>query len=72
MLGALTRSHLDAVRGSAGTDGGDRHDPSEMTPDSVITDDSVGIDVLKFAEVVAAGLAAGAPEHRVTEARRGA
>jgi hypothetical protein len=72
MLGAVTRSHVDEVQGSVGIDGGDRHDPGEVTPDSVISDDPVGIDVLKFAEVVAAGLAAGAPEHRVTEARRGA
>jgi hypothetical protein len=72
MLGALTRSHVDAVRGSVGTDGGDRQDPSELTPDSVIADDPVGIDLLKFAEVVAATLAEGAPERRVTGARRGA
>ena len=72
MLGALTQTHVDEVHGSVGTDGGDRDDPSEMTSDSVITDDPVGIDLLKFAEVVAAGLATGPPEHRVTEARRGA
>jgi hypothetical protein len=72
MLGALTRSHVDKVHGSVGTDGGDRHDPSEVTPDSLITDDPVGIDLLKFAEVVAATLAEGAPEGRITGARRGA
>jgi hypothetical protein len=70
MLGALTRSHVDKVRGSVGADGGDRHDPSEVTPDSVITDDPVGIDLLKFAEVVTATLAEGAPESRITVARR--
>jgi hypothetical protein len=72
MLGALTRSHVDEVRGSVGADGGDRHDPSEVTPDPVISDDPVGIDLLKFAEVVAAPRAEGAPERRVTGARRGA
>jgi hypothetical protein len=70
MLGALTRTHVDEVRGSAGTDMGDRHDPSAVTPDSATTDDPVGIDVLKFAEVVAATLAEGAPESCITGARR--
>jgi hypothetical protein len=72
MLGALTRSHLDAVRVSVGTDGGGRRDPSEVTPDSVITDDPAGVDVLRFAEIVAATLAEGAPESRITVVRRGA
>jgi hypothetical protein len=72
MLGALTRSQVDEVPGGVGTDGGDRHDPSEVTPDPVIIDDPVGIDFLKFAEVVAVTLAEGAPEGRVTGARRGA
>jgi hypothetical protein len=70
MLGALTQSHVDEVQGSVRTDGGERHDPSEVTPDSVITDDSVGIHLLKFAEVVAVGFDAGAPESRITGARR--
>jgi hypothetical protein len=72
MLGALNPSHDNEVQGSVGTDGGDRHDPSDVTPDSVITDDPVGIDLLKFAEVVAATLAEGAPESCITGARRGA
>jgi hypothetical protein len=70
MLGALNQSHVDEVHGSVGTDGGDRLDQSEVTPDSVITDDSVGIDLLKFADVMAATLAEGAPESRITGARR--
>jgi hypothetical protein len=72
MLGAVTRSHVDKVHSSVGTDGGDRRDQSEVMPDSVITDDPVGIDLLNFAEVVAATLAEGAPESRITGARRGA
>jgi hypothetical protein len=72
MLGALNPSHVNEVQGSVGTDGGDRHDPSEMTPDSVITDDPIGIDFLKFADAVAATLADGAPESCITGARRGA
>jgi hypothetical protein len=72
MLGALARSHVDKVKGSVGTEGGDRREESEIAPDWVTIDDSVGIYLLKFAEVVAAGLAAGAPENRVTGARRGA
>jgi hypothetical protein len=72
MLGALSRLNVDEVRGSVGTDGGDRHDPGEVMPDPVIIDDPVGIDVLKFAGVVAATLAEGAPEGRATGARRGA
>jgi hypothetical protein len=70
MLGAVTRSHVDKVQGSVGTDGGDRRDQSEVTPDSVITEDPVGIDLLKFAEVVTATHAEGAPESRFTGARR--
>jgi hypothetical protein len=72
MLGALTRSHVDEVRGSLGADGGDRDDLGEVTPDSATTDEPVGIDLLKFAEVVAAPLAEVAPERRTTGARRGA
>jgi hypothetical protein len=72
MLGSLTRSHADEVLGSVGTDRGDRHDPSEVTPDSVIADDPYGIDLLKFTEVVAATLGEEAPESRITGARRGA
>jgi hypothetical protein len=70
MLGALTRSHVDEVQGSVGTDGCDRHDPSEVAPDSAITDDPVGIELLKFGEIVAATLAGGAPESRITGVRR--
>ena len=72
MLGDLTRSQGDEVHGAVGTDGGDRDDVQSVTPDSVITDDPVGIDLLKFAEVVAATLAEGAPEGHITGARRGA
>jgi len=72
MLEALTKSRVDQVPGSVGTDGGDWYNPSEVTPDSVITDDPVGIEFLKFTEVVAATLAEGAPESRITGARRGA
>jgi hypothetical protein len=72
MLGALTQTHGDGVDGSVGTDGGDLDDASKLTPDSVINEEPVGIHLLKFAEVVAATLAEGAPETRTTGARRGA
>jgi hypothetical protein len=70
MLGALNPSHVNEVHSSVGTDQGDRHDPSEVTPDSALTDDPVGIDLLKFAEVVATTHAERAPESRITGARR--
>jgi hypothetical protein len=70
MLGALNPSHVNEVHSSVGTDGGDQHDPSEVTQDSVIIDDPAGVDVLRFAEIVAATLAEGAPESRITGARR--
>jgi hypothetical protein len=70
MLGALNPSHVNEVHSSVGTDGGDQNDPSEVRQDSAITDDPAGVDVLRFAEIVAATLAEGAPESRITGARR--
>jgi hypothetical protein len=72
MFGALTQTLGDEVHGSVGTDGSDLDDASKLTPDPVITEEPVGIDLLKFAEVVAAKFAEGVPETRTSGARRGA